>query len=477
MEPCKAFEWPISSIREKNWLEAAKRWEVLCRAYPDHPTPFFNGVTAYLEAGDIDRANELLDRASDLFPKHPNCLLKKASIHIYLENWDKAEECFLKAQKEFERTCQVWIESAKYAEVRGDIGKALNYAEKACTKENDVSAHWVEFAEIAMRAEKYDKALSIFTTIRDKFPGLAVGYTRAADAARSLGNVKEARRLILMHQYGHDLLQDDQTEHELPLNKKQKSDLKWLVSLVWTKATFNLRSEVHHNYLSYGWWVIEPLLHMLVYYTVFGLFLQRGGENYTLFLMTGLIPWMWFMKGVNGSSGSILAGQNLIMQAGLPSVFFPLVSIVQVTIKQIPVFIVLVGFVWLQGSPPDFGWWSLIPVMIVNVLLILMTGLAVAAVIPFIRDLSYLVPTGLTFVMFLSGIFYDYKSINPELQAIFLYNPIAFLLKCYREIFIYGIQPDFLTLSWFGTFFGAGSVFMLIAYKRLRYIYPRIIAG
>jgi lipopolysaccharide transport system permease protein len=99
----------------------------------------------------------------------------------------------------------------------------------------------------------------------------------------------------------------------------------------------------------------------------------------------------------------------------------------------------------------------------------------VAAVIPFIRDLSYLVPTGLTLLMFLSGIFYDYKSISENWQELFLLNPMAFLLKCYREILIDGVMPDLVTLMYWGLGSIAACLLLLLAFKRLRYVYPRIV--
>jgi len=232
---------------------------------------------------------------------------------------------------------------------------------------------------------------------------------------------------------------------------------------------------VHRNYLSYGWWILEPLLHMVVYYLVFGLLLQRGGEDYPVFLLTGLIPWMWFMKAVSDSSNSIIAGQNLMLQVGLPSVVFPLVSLLQATIKQIPVFILLFGLLWLQAFTPEAYWWALIPVIAVQALLTIAFACIVAAVIPFIRDLSYLVPTGLMFLMFLSGIFYNYKMISPEWQNLFLLNPMAFLLKCYREIFISGILPNMQVLAWWGFGSAAACTVLIFAFKRLRYIYPRVV--
>jgi lipopolysaccharide transport system permease protein len=333
----------------------------------------------------------------------------------------------------------------------------------------------VQYAELAMRTGQWEEALERWKVVREQFPGVPAGYHQAAKAARQLGRPKEARQLLLLHQYGTDILDSITQSQNLSNQRSDHASLSRFIELIWTKAVFNLRSEVQRNYLSYGWWVLEPLLHMVVYYLVFGLLLQRGGENYPLFLLTGLIPWMWFMKVVSGSSGSILAGQNLMLQVGIPSVVFPLVSCLQATLKQVPVFILLFGFVWLQGYTPGAHWWALIPVIIVQAMLAIAFACAVAAVIPFVRDLAYLVPTGLTFLMFLSGIFYDYRSISPDWQELFLMNPIAFLLKCYREILIDGVLPEFLILIWWGVGSGAACLLLMLAYKHLRYVYPRIV--
>ena len=93
-----------------------------------------------------------------------------------------------------------------------------------------------------------------------------------------------------------------------------KQKIYWLIDLIWTKSLLNLKSEASRNVLSYVWWILEPFLYMLVFYVVFEMLLNRGGENYTTFLITGLIPWMWFMKSVSGSSGSIINSHALITQ-------------------------------------------------------------------------------------------------------------------------------------------------------------------
>lgn len=471
----QAFEWPNQSIREQNWEEASQRWAVLRKAYPNHPGPWFQGINTYIESNKLIEAELLLKEAQELFPNHPHSLIDIATLNMRNKEWDKAEPYLQQARDKFPEHIQTWIKSAECSEGQKKLQQADIFYLKACQCNPERPHPFIQHAEFAMRNEQWEQALSHWATLREHFPNMPIGYSRAAEAARQLGRSKEARRLVLAQQYGNDFLENLENEQEPTSQNTTHKKSRHLIELIWTKALFSLRSEVNRNYLSYGWWILEPLLHMVIYYIVFGYLLSRGTENFTLFLLTGLIPWMWFMKAISGSSNSIIAGQNLILQIGIPVIIFPLTSILQASIKQIPVFILLIGFVSLQGFQPELNWWWLIPVFLVQALLTTACACAVAAVIPFIRDLSYLVPTGLTFLMFLSGVFYDYKDIAAEWQNLFLLNPMAFLLKCYREIFLEGIQPDLITLTWWAIGSLIACLLLIMIYQRLRYIYPRII--
>ena len=471
----RAFEWPRQAMRERNWKEAAWRWGVLRKAYPKHPAPFFQGANAHIEAGDLEQADALLTRARQDFPNHPDSLIGPALLAMSRKEWHVAEGFLQKAREQHPDFVQAWLKSAECAEGMGELELATSYSEKACLCAPELPGLYIQYAELAMRNKQWEPALERWETLRNNFPDNPAGYLRAAEAARQLKQPREARKLTLAQQYGTDVFDDNTHKQNTTGQGGAHTNLSHLLELIWTKANFNLRSEVHRNYLSYGWWVLEPLLHMLVYYVVFGLLLNRGGENFPVFLLTGLIPWMWFMKAVSSSSNSILVGQNLMLQVGVPSIFFPLVMLLQTTIKQLPVFLLLIGFVWLQGYPPGAHWWGLVPIIVVQTILTIAFACAVTAVIPFIRDLSYLVPTGLTFLMFLSGIFYDYRNISADWQELFLLNPMAFLLKCYREIFIEGVTPDFVTLTWWGLGSAVMCLLLILAYQRLRYVYPRIV--
>ena len=212
--------------------------------------------------------------------------------------------------------------------------------------------------------------------------------------------------------------------------------------LVIIKVRFNLRSEATQSYLSYAWWIFEPLMQMGVYYIVFGIFLNRGGSDFVPFLLCGIVPWLWFARSVNNSSRSIVQGQGLISQTYLPKPFFPLVVIGQDLVKQQVVFLLLFGFMLYFGYMPSVEWLWLIPIVITQLMLIVAVAFLVSFIVPFARDIQYLINAGLMMMMFGSGIFYSYENVLlPEHREIFLMNPMANLIVSYRMVLMDGTAP------------------------------------
>lgn len=468
----KAAEWANQAALKNNWPVAAQRWTVLRRAYPGQGKVWIQGAKAYIETNELEQANQLLQHARQHFPQNPNAFLISADLAIKQQEWDAAETFLQYAREKFPDFTATWLTSAKCSEHKGNQKKAEEYNLQARERFPELIEPFVQYAELAMRTQEWRTALERWQLVRKYFPDAAIGYRSAAEVARKLGESRLARQLLLSHEFGEQLFDNERQ----PIESSSKPSRSGTLSgLIWTKAIFNLRSEGHRNYLSYAWLALEPMMHILVYYVVFGLIMKQGGENFIIFLLVGQIPWMWFSKAVSGSSGSILAGQNLMLLVGVPAIIFPLINLVKVSLQQIPVFLLLLGFIALQGFLPNIFWWWLIPTFIVQMFLIAAVTCTVAAIIPFSRDLNYLVQIGLMFLMFGSGIFYDYKTLSVELQELFMLNPVAFIIGCYRDILIDGVLPDVIMLGWWGLGSIICCLLLLAVYKKLRYVYPRIV--
>lgn len=249
-----------------------------------------------------------------------------------------------------------------------------------------------------------------------------------------------------------------------------------LSELVLTKVQLNLKSELSKSYLSFTWWVLEPMLHVAVLYVVFGLFLARGTPNFIAFLLCGQIPFLWLSRTVGNSSMAMYDGQVLMNQIKIPKLFFPLVTVFQDFFKTTLVFVMMVLFFLIYGIDPSVSWLSLPIIMFTQLLFVAWLSIVGAMVVPYIPDARFLITTGLQLLMFGSGIFYSYKEVLlPEHQGLFLLNPMANLIRIYREVLIEGLWPDW------GALFKIAALFLVLLIvtvrilRRLESQYPRIV--
>lgn len=248
------------------------------------------------------------------------------------------------------------------------------------------------------------------------------------------------------------------------------------IYLVITKVHLNLKSEAAKSYLSYCWWILEPTLFVVVYYLVFGVFMATKTENFILFLLCGKIPFLWFSRTVNNSANSILAGRGLMNQIKIPKIFFPTVVILQDFVKSSVVFLLMVIFLWSSGIEPAITWVSIPILMLIQLLFITAISMIGAALVPFIPDLKYIIATMTLMAMFASGIFYDYKTvILEEHQDIFLMNPLANLIRSYREVLLQGQWPEWHSMVSIIFISLIIILLMLLFYRKYGAKFPRLV--
>ncbi|WP_419632453.1 ABC transporter permease, partial [Thiolapillus sp.] len=142
----------------------------------------------------------------------------------------------------------------------------------------------------------------------------------------------------------------------------------WQLILYKTRA--DLKMEAARGYMGMLWWVLEPVLYMGAFYIIFAVALQRGGENFVPWLLTGLVVWKWFDTTVRMSLNVITAGKGLMSQVYLPKVFFPAVVILKNSVKFLVTLVLLLLFLLVYGMP--LGWsWLMVPVLLLVQLLLI----------------------------------------------------------------------------------------------------------
>ena len=242
------------------------------------------------------------------------------------------------------------------------------------------------------------------------------------------------------------------------------------------RAHAELTRDIKRAYLGMLWWFIEPVLYMVVFYVVFGIGLRKGGPDFVVYLLTGLIVWKWLDGTVRSSMNVIVSSVGLMNHVYLPKILLPGMVVVVNTYKFVTVLVIFLLFLTSIWDIDVTRYWQCLPLLLFIQLFLIcgMAGLA-AAVVPLIPDLKYVIEYGMTLGFFMSGIFFDIHDVTPEIQHLLMYNPMVVLIESYRDVLLYARWPNWhslLTVCYEAAAFFAVMVVTLVKLDRF---YPRVV--
>jgi lipopolysaccharide transport system permease protein len=212
-----------------------------------------------------------------------------------------------------------------------------------------------------------------------------------------------------------------------------------LLNLVMRDLSVRYRRSV----LGFAWSFLNPLLMMLVFAIVFQVVKPLSVRSYPLFVLAGLLPWMFLAGSLTGAVRSITANAHLIDKVYFPREILPLSVVLANLVNFLLSLAVFMPLAWLLGA--KFSAWTLALPVVIAVQLLLVSGLAflLAALNVFYRDTELVLDVAITAWFFLTPIFYELELLPNQFLGIdvwrFVYtlNPMATLVTDYRYILLY----------------------------------------
>ena len=202
------------------------------------------------------------------------------------------------------------------------------------------------------------------------------------------------------------------------------------------------------------WWVLDPLLQMLVYVVLVSVIFQRGQDDYPLFIFAAILPWKWFLSSIQDGTGSVVSQERLIKQIHFPKIVLPVASvasgIVNFAFGLIPLLALLVVFYSDRLS----AWILVIPVIaLVQFAFTLPVAMVLGAFNVFYRDISNVSRHVLRLWFYLSPGLYAIEELRkasaeyPAVGQLLLLNPFATLFTAYRDVIYNTRAPDWASLG------------------------------
>lgn len=234
-------------------------------------------------------------------------------------------------------------------------------------------------------------------------------------------------------------------------------------------ALVSLKREARDSALSYAWWVIEPLSHLLLFYVAFGVLMLReqSGADYLAILFCGLVPWRWFSSGTLLGSNALIRNGPFLKSFRLPSVVFVLSAFMESVVRAAPIIAMMVAYcAWLSPIDATSLMW-LVYVMLVQAALMLAITAMASWLVALLPDIVQMIDIGLRAGLFLSGVFFSADSLSPEHRDLLLLNPMATLIDSYRDVLVHGDAPHAGRLAIIGTAALAVGIVNYAIHRRL----------
>ena len=207
--------------------------------------------------------------------------------------------------------------------------------------------------------------------------------------------------------------------------------------LFWHLTLRDIKIRYKQTILGLGWALVQPLATMLVFIVFIGWMgkVSAGIENYTLFVLCGVLPWTFFANAVTNSANSLLVNERLVTKIFFPRVLLPAASVGAALFDFLIGLVVVVGWVLIAG--PGLSWH--LPLAIGFVGLLCLTafgfGLALSALIAVQRDFRYILTFGVQLWMFATPCIYLPPSkypFGPAAQQWLALNPAYGLILNFR---------------------------------------------
>lgn len=203
----------------------------------------------------------------------------------------------------------------------------------------------------------------------------------------------------------------------------------------------DLKVKYKRSVLGIAWSLLNPLLTMLVLTIVFKELFRFNIENFSAYLISGLVMFNFFSESTSLAISSIYTGGQLIKKVYVPKYIFPLSKILYSFINLLISFVAVIIVCIVTGVDIHlsiiFTFLSMIYLLVFSIGI----GLILSSFTVFFRDFEHIYGVLITIWMYSTPIIYP-VDIVPDKYLFILYgNPLYYYVTHFREALLYGSIP------------------------------------
>lgn len=196
----------------------------------------------------------------------------------------------------------------------------------------------------------------------------------------------------------------------------------------------NLKVKYRRSAFGYLWTLLIPLAQVCIFYFVYKVVLKVQIPNYLSYIVSGLLPWVFFVTSVNESMESLVASHGLLTHAPVPIQIFPASCAVTNFVNFIPSVPLIFLITSLEsGQLPSWSGLWILPLSFLLFIFTYSLSFILACLYVYLRDLKHLIGIIIQLWLYVTPVLFSAEMIPDRFRWVLWANPLSGFFIALRE--------------------------------------------
>ncbi|HJP82443.1 MAG TPA: ABC transporter permease [Fimbriimonadaceae bacterium] len=246
-------------------------------------------------------------------------------------------------------------------------------------------------------------------------------------------------------------------------------DLLMYRDLLMTLALRDVKLRYRQTALGAIWVILQPLAGAGLFSFVFGTVakLPSDGIPYLVFSFVGMLCWNVFSVTLGKSSASLIGNAHLVSKVYFPRLILPLSTVPGVLLDFLIGLGMFAVLAVIYGVPLSVNILALPLILAIAFMMALGLGMYFSSLMVTYRDVQYVIPVLVQFLLFASPVAFSISAIPPKFQALVGINPVVGMIEAFRWCLL-GTPVTNVGGVIYSAIFAVGSFFLgALAFQRM----------
>ena len=203
-----------------------------------------------------------------------------------------------------------------------------------------------------------------------------------------------------------------------------------------------LTGRYKRSIIGFMWTMLNPIIMTFVYMVVFATIFNISNKDYVIYFLSAYLVWNFFAQSTSTAAKCILGAGGLIKKIYMPKIILVLSVVISALVNFVAALAPLFILVPILGQGFNISMLFLVVPFTFVFLFTLGVSLILASYTVFFVDIGEFYNVILMPWMFLTPIMYPIDSIAKKYLFLIKWNPMYYLIECFRMPIYKGHLPD-----------------------------------